>query len=331
MMRKPVSDWSEKTATVCLNDWAQEYLDVARVRFTTATYMEKRSMFKRVFKEIDPNLPVSTLKPGDVLTYIIKQKEARSGYAANKDRKNLVAAWNWGMKYMNPPLPGPNPCLVDRMPEVREPRYVPPEEDFWKVYDQTEGQDKVMLLTLLHLAARKGEIFRLTWSDVDFGNNSVRLTTRKRADGSLENNWVPMTKELRKALLWWWENRPVKGATNVFLCLDDTEFCREYYGKPFLKRLQFMRRLCDRAGVKRFGFHGIRHLTATTLYKLGYEVATIQTILRHKSPSTTERYLKNLGLEERARSALEELSSRRGQVLEFKPYIQKIAVPSLQK
>jgi integrase len=73
------------------------------------------------------------------------------------------------------------------------------------------------------------------------------------------------------------------------------------------------------------------HLTATTLYKLGYEVATIQTILRHKSPSTTERYLKNLGLEERARSALEELSSRRGQVLEFKPYIQKIAVPSLQK
>ena len=105
---------------------------------------------------------LSNLKPGDVLTYIIKQKEARSGYAANKDRKNLVAAWNWGMKYMNPPLPGPNPCLVDRMPEVREPRYVPPEEDFWKVYDQTEGQNKVMLLTLLHLAARKGEIFRLT-------------------------------------------------------------------------------------------------------------------------------------------------------------------------
>jgi hypothetical protein len=53
--------------------------------------------------------------------------------------------------------------------------------------------------------------------------------------------------------------------------------------------------------------------------------------LRHKSPSTTERYLKNLGLENRARCALEELSGRRGQVLEFKPYIQKIAVPGLQE
>jgi integrase len=272
---------------------------------------------------------VSNLKPGDLLAYIIKQKEERSGYAANKDRKNLVAAWNWGMKYMKLPLPGPNPCLVDRMPEERQPRYVPPEEDFWKVYDTAEGQDRLMLLACLHLAARKGEIFRLTWSDVDFGNNSVQLTTRKRKDGSLEYNWIPMTSELRKALLWWWENRPIKGKTNVFLCLDDTEFCREYYGKPFLKRLQFMRRICDRAEVKRFGFHAIRHLTATTLYKLGYEVAVIQTILRHKSPSTTERYLKNIGLEKRARGALEELSGRRGQVLEFKPYIQKLAVPDL--
>jgi hypothetical protein len=37
--------------------------------------------------------------------YIVKQKEERSGYAANKDRKNLVAVWNWGMKCMKPPLP----------------------------------------------------------------------------------------------------------------------------------------------------------------------------------------------------------------------------------
>ena len=171
MLRKPPEEWSEKTATVSIDDWAQAYLDYAKVRFTEATYSEKRSMFKRFFNGNCLLFQLSNLKPGDVLTYITKQKEARSGYAANKDRKNLVAAWNWGMKYMKPPLPGPNPCLVDRMPEVREPRYVPPEEDFWKVYDQTEGQNKVMLLTLLHLAARKGEIFRLTWSDVDFGNN----------------------------------------------------------------------------------------------------------------------------------------------------------------
>jgi len=113
---------------------------------------------------------------------------------------------------MNPPLPGPNPCLVDRMPEGRHPRYVPPEEDFWKVVDVSEGQDKVMLVAFLYLAARRREILRLTWSDIDFGRRRVQLWTRKRADGSYKPDWLPMAEELRSQLLWWWENRPIKDA-----------------------------------------------------------------------------------------------------------------------
>ena len=79
-----------------------------------------------------------------------------------------------------------------------------------------------------------------------------------------------------------------------------------------------MNRLCDKAGVKRFGFHSIRHLTASILYKLGYEVAAIQLILRHKSPGTTERYLRSIGLE-RVRDALEDLSRGKGKVIELEP------------
>jgi integrase len=202
-----------------LGDWAQAYLDVARVRFSVKTYKEKVSMFKRFFKVVNPSMAVSALKPAHVLDYIIKQKEVRSGYAANKDRKNLVAAWNWGIKYMSPTLQSPNPCLVERMPEVRQPRYVPPEEDFWKVYDAAKGQDKVMLLTFLHLAARRGEVFRMQWSDIDFGSSRIRLWTRKRKDGAYEYDWLPMTQELRKALRSWWQYRPIKDHTHVFLCL----------------------------------------------------------------------------------------------------------------
>jgi hypothetical protein len=119
MKRKPVKEWFETTDTTCLNNWAQAYLDVAKVRFSTKTYKEKISVFKRFFKVIDPAMSVSELKPANVLAYIIKQMEDRSGFAANKDRKNLVAAWNWGMKYMNQILPGPNPCLVDRKTRAR--------------------------------------------------------------------------------------------------------------------------------------------------------------------------------------------------------------------
>jgi hypothetical protein len=87
MLRKPVNEWNVKTATACLNDWAQAYMDVAKARFLLTSYREKRSMFKRFFKEISPALPVASLKAGDVMGYIVKQIEERSGYAANKERK----------------------------------------------------------------------------------------------------------------------------------------------------------------------------------------------------------------------------------------------------
>ena len=309
MQRKSVEDWNGKIVTISLGDWAQKYLNYARSRFSPKTYMEKCLAFRLLFKEIDKALSINELKPADVLKYVVKQKEERSGYAANKDRKNLVAGWNWGMKYLNPPLPGPNPCLVEKMPEVRSPRYVPPEEDFWKIYAATEGQDKVMLLTFLHLAARRGEVFRMAWEDVDFGNSRIRLWTRKRMGGTYEYDWLPMTKELRDALRWWWEHRPIKDKPSVFLCLEKTDLNSDYYGLPFKNRHHFMHRLCDKAKVPPFGFHAIRHLSASTLFNSGYDLGVIQAILRHQSPSTTERYLKSIGME-RVRDALESLSSK---------------------
>ena len=127
-----------------------------------------------------------------------------------------------------------------------------------------------------------------------------------------------MTDELRKSLRWWWEHRSIKDQPHVFLCLDETEFCREHHGQPFKYRLHFMKRLCDKAVVKPFGFHAIRHLSASILYNLGYEVAVIQAILRHKSANTTERYLRSIGLE-RVREALEDLKPGNAKVLKFKP------------
>lgn len=314
MRRKPFEEWNEKTDTACLGDWAQAYLDAVKVTYTVKTYKEKVSMFKNFLKTVDATMLVTDLKPSHVLDYIIKQKEARSGNAANKDRKNIVAAWNWGIKYMNPVLPTPNPCLVDRMPEVRQPRYVPPEEDFWKAYEASEGQDKVMLLTFLHLAARRGEVFRMEWADVDWGNNRIRLWTQKRRGGDYEFDWLPMTMELRKSLRWWWENRPLKDTPKVFMCLGETEITRKHYGQPFQYRLNFMKRICKRAGVQQFGFHGIRHLSASILFGLGYELSIIQVILRHQRPSTTERYLRSIGLEH-VREALESLTPKTAEVI----------------
>lgn len=310
------TEWETTDTTSSLGQWAQNYLDYAE-KFAGKTYGQKKKTFKEFFAAkgrndrciVAPGDDVKSLTPAKVLAILQVQFRQRSGYAANKDRKNLVAAWNWGIKYHA--FPTPNPCLVDRFPEQREPRYVPPEEDYEAVLEQASGQDRVMLVAFLHLAARRSELFRLTWADVDFGRDRIRLSTRKRLEGSLEYDWLPMTGELKSELLWWWENRKYKQQPFVFVCEDEMKFCREHIGKPFTNRQHFMRRLCQRAGVEPFGFHAIRHLTASILYRLGQPVGVIQSILRHKNPTTTERYLRSLGLEE-TRKALESLGARKG-------------------
>jgi integrase len=305
-MRISEEEWEDPTPTTSLIDWANAYLDDCKERYVPKTFDEKKSVFKRFFKEVDADMDVANLTPGIVSKYLMNQKRERSGVGSNKDRKNLLAGWNWGMVFMTPNLPKENPFQIPKMPEIRKPRYVPPEKDFWKVYAVAEGQDQVMLLTLLHLACRRGEAFRMRWDDVNFKDKLVRLWTRKRLNGTFEYEWLPMTKELQKSLNWWKKNCPLE-RDHVFVCLDNTKFCEEYYGCPFTVRQHFMRRLCEKAEVEPFGFHAIRHLTASILYHRGYDLSIIQAILRHKSPTTTNRYLKSIGIEN-VRAALDNLS-----------------------
>jgi len=72
-----------------------------------------------------------------------------------------------------------------------------------------------------------------------------------------------------------------------------------------------MKRICGKAGVKAFGFHAIRHLSATVLYHNGKSLYYLQRFLRHKNPMTTQIYLQKLGLEP-LREGLEEGFKRPG-------------------
>jgi integrase len=292
--RKPLEELMTPLESSKLIEWATKYLEYAETKFTEKTFKEKKVVFKRFFKNIDPSLSVDRLEPVQVLNHLRKQAKARSGYAANKDRKNLMAAWNWGIKYLK--LPSPNPCLTERFPENRRTRYVPPESDFWKVYEVTQGQDRVMLLAYLHLAARRGELYRLRWEDVDFDNQRVRIGTRKRWGGSLEYDWLPMTDELFDAMI---VHR--QSANNEWV------FPNSKSGDPFTSRQMKMHKLCTLAGVKYFGLHAVRHLTASILAQEDVPMVTIQRILRHKNLTTTEKYIRGL---EPVRPALQILSYR---------------------
>jgi integrase len=310
--------------------WSDLYLDDVKNRCVKKTYEEKCSAFSRLFKYelIDSTMPLSELVDSELSEtslardFLNFQFEKRGGNAANKDRKNLSTGWNWGQITLRDfPKNLINPFYsVERFPKKSFPRYVPSLEDFWKVYDVAEGQDKVMLLFSYHLATRRGETFRAKKSDIDLKNEKIRLWTRKRKGGNLEFDWMPMTQELKTALLSWLEVRmsqPTIDTEHIFVCLDQTPFCDQYYGKPFKNRQHFMRRICTKAKVKAFGFHAIRHLAATVQYHNGQGLNWLQAFLRHKNATTTEKYLKSLGLKP-LREGLDEGFKRPGELVEFK-------------
>ena len=66
-------------------------------------------------------------------------------------------------------------------------------------------------------------------------------------------------------------------------------------GRDFLDRRNLLRKLRDDAGVKRFGFHGIRHLAAhIAILTESMTLPDIQHLLRHKSILTAQTYVKQV-------------------------------------
>lgn len=271
-----------------LLDWNNDYLFHAQ-KFSAKTLDEKKSVSKRFFKTFEHTMPVRQFTVKMALDYLNAQSLNRSGNAANKDRKNLLAAWNWGIKYVAG-FPTVSPfLLVDRFPEKRQPRYVPSEDDFWKVYEISEGQDRLMLLTYLFTAARKSEIFRLKAStDLDFAAGTIRLLSRKSKDGSWEERRIPMVDELYDLMI-----------DHIQTIESDYVFTDPITGLPFQHRAHWLKKKCDKAGVKAFDWHSIRHLTARILARRKVPSKVIQEILGHKNLRTTEIYLGSLGVDKR--------------------------------
>lgn len=245
------------------------------------TYNEKKRAIKRMLEDIPPDTPVEDVTYLQVENHLDRVYKEVSGHRANKSRKNIIRAYNWGIKRKL--VPAPNPWLVDKYPEDQSPRYIPPEEDFWKVVEVAEGQERRALLTCLYTAGRLSEVFGIKPSDIDWQNSRIRLWTKKRKGGGKEADWIPMIDDLKNELRVQIKEHPFQ--EHVF---QHPEHTTDHWTR------YMMERLCKKAGVPKFGFHSIRHLSASLLDQAGVSVKTIQLILRHKNMATTDRYLHSL-------------------------------------
>jgi integrase len=259
-------------------------LDFCAARNVETTRRAKAFAFRLLLTDLSSSAPVTSITRQSALAFLSHVARERGGGSANDIKKRLSAAWRWGAEFLD--MSEINPFRVPKFPADERPRYVPPLKDFKAVLALTSGADYAMLLTALHTAARRGEIFRLVWEDVDFGRGVLRLGTRKRTGGGMQYDWLPLTTELSKVLAA--HKVDTGGGTGLVFPRRD--------GAQYKARSNMIGDLCARAGVNRFGFHGIRHLAASMMAdNKNMSITKIQEILRHKSSLTTSRYLHRIG------------------------------------
>jgi integrase len=181
--------------------------------------------------------------------------------------------------------------LTGTPPKVTWLKCTPPRIDYLTLEESeqllrsAEGIVHEMLLMALRTGMRQGELKGLQWSSIDWQSDNI-VVRHSRNDytqelGSPKNNrerYIPMDSEIRELLL---KRKKDKGY--VFL---------DYDGKTFnTQRLKLrMSNVCKTAGLRKVGWHKLRHTFASHLVMNNVHLAAVQKLMGHLTITTTMKY-----------------------------------------
>lgn len=132
----------------------------------------------------------------------------------------------------------------------------------------------IIVFIALSTGARYSEILNLTWNNVDLGNDLFYFLNTKNGD----NRGVPITPIIKEILV---KYKQSKTSILVFPNKEGT--------KPIDIRKGFRNSL-ERANIKDFHFHDLRHTAASSLAMTGKTLSEISEILGHKTLQMVKRY-----------------------------------------
>lgn len=147
-------------------------------------------------------------------------------------------------------------------------------------------RDRAIILLLLRLGLRAGDVARMRLSDLDWDNATVCVSGKGRYEVML-----PLPQDVGDALLQYLECRPrfvhtdrlfVSNIAPYRPCISNHAIC------------SVVKRALARAGIKTAvkGAHLLRHTAATQMLRQGVALEQIGSVLRHRRIDTTAYYAK---------------------------------------
>lgn len=134
-----------------------------------------------------------------------------------------------------------------------------------------------MVLISLNTGLRRGELFNLTWDNVNLPRRT--LTVTGETSKSKQTRHLPLNDAAFAALTAW--RNQINGQSLVF---------PNEAGRTFDNANKAWRHLLRDAGITGFRWHDMRHDFASKLVMAGVPLNTVRDLLGHADLNTTLRY-----------------------------------------
>lgn len=267
-----------------LEDFAKEFLDTyARVTNKPAEQESKEAILRLHVTPFFGKMRLDKVGPRDIERF--KAAALEEGTAAKTINNRLTVlrrlyavAKEWGR--------------VAAVPTIRWLKTPEPEFDFFDAAESARlvegadaGQWRCMVLVALRTGLRVGELIALRWDDVDLVTR--RIVVRKNMSRGVigtPKGGRSREVELSPAAVASLRELPSRFAgALVFPGEDGRHLTRNACKHPLW-------RACRRAGLRRVGWHVLRHSTASQLVMAGVPMRAVQELLGHRDIKQTMRY-----------------------------------------
>jgi integrase len=292
-LKRQISNLKDGPANYTWDEWFQICMERMRVEMMKSTLLNYESK-NRIW--LEPKLKGRSLKsitPGDVHEIIYDSAATVSWYTRKATlkiiKRILQMAVENGVLAVNPAL-----RVKVRVPQVKQAVLSASEIDILLREAKAVRHRfyEVWALALL-TGMRSGELFALTWQNVDFDGGKILVAqswSSKNGIGptkTAKHRIVPMSQELRKFLRELsLSRRP--GDDHVLPRLSEWESGYQ---------AQVIKDFCQGIGITPIKFHDLRATFITQLLGKGVPLAAVMAIVGHASLRTTQGYLRMAGIE----------------------------------
>lgn len=254
------------------SDFCDEFIDSYA---KTNILSWKRSMLPNLksLKKFMGDRYLTDITPQVVERYKTERLSQVSPAATNRALTLLKSMFNRAIEWKK--FDGINPVSATKFlrEDNHKERYLDKDE-IKRLLDNCDDFLRPMIIVAINTGMRRGEIFGLKWTDIDFNARVIHLLKTKNG----KKRQVPMNDKVIDAL-----NGMIKHITSDYV------FCTKT-GKPFMEiRKPFMRSL-ERANVTHCRFHDLRHTFASHLMMSGVNPNTLCELMGHKSIRMTMKY-----------------------------------------